>query len=235
MSMAARSRSRTPARCSSARSGRPSSISCGTNLAVAPGALVGAGGRPMALKRFVNGAAGEAFFQKRAPDNRPEWLRTVTLSFPSGRNRRRDRRRRRGGPRLDRQPRLPRPEPAPGSGGRPGSSRRAARRPRPRARHRMGPDPRCRDGDEGIARSGSASSAGRRHPGRGGSTSTSGSSGAGPIPRSGAPRWQSPATSSGGRPQIATAEGGEGDVNRVLADGEVSVLVPVAGAAGIGV
>jgi bifunctional non-homologous end joining protein LigD len=54
-------------------------------LAVAPGALVGAGGRPMALKRFVNGAAGEAFFQKRAPENRPEWLRTVTLSFPSGR------------------------------------------------------------------------------------------------------------------------------------------------------
>jgi len=53
--------------------------------AVAPGALAGAGGRPMALKRFVNGAAGEAFFQKRAPENRPEWLRTVTLSFPSGR------------------------------------------------------------------------------------------------------------------------------------------------------
>src|SRR3954467_13827535 len=54
-------------------------------LAVAAGALAGAGGRPMALKRFVNGAAGEAFFQKRAPDNRPPWLRTVTLSFPSGR------------------------------------------------------------------------------------------------------------------------------------------------------
>src|SRR4051794_12580473 len=54
-------------------------------VAVAPGALAGAGGHPMALKRFVNGAAGEAFFQKRAPDNRPEWLRTVTLSFPSGR------------------------------------------------------------------------------------------------------------------------------------------------------
>jgi bifunctional non-homologous end joining protein LigD len=54
-------------------------------LAVAPGALAGAGGRPMALKRFVNGATGEAFFQKRAPDNRPPWLRTVTLSFPSGR------------------------------------------------------------------------------------------------------------------------------------------------------
>ncbi|HEX3264028.1 MAG TPA: DNA polymerase domain-containing protein [Candidatus Limnocylindrales bacterium] len=54
-------------------------------LSVAPGALAGAGGRPMALKRFVNGAAGEAFFQKRAPDNRPDWLRIATLSFPSGR------------------------------------------------------------------------------------------------------------------------------------------------------
>ena len=54
-------------------------------LAVAPGALTGAGGRPMALKRFVNGAAGEAFFQKRAPSNLPDFLRTVTLSFPSGR------------------------------------------------------------------------------------------------------------------------------------------------------
>ena len=54
-------------------------------LAVAPGALTGAGGRPMALKRFVNGAEGEAFFQKRAPSNLPPFLRTVTLSFPSGR------------------------------------------------------------------------------------------------------------------------------------------------------
>src|SRR5438876_8385683 len=54
-------------------------------LSVADGALRGAAGRPMALKRFVNGAAGEAFFQKRAPENRPGWLRTVTLSFPSGR------------------------------------------------------------------------------------------------------------------------------------------------------
>ena len=54
-------------------------------LAVAPGALTGAGGRPMALKRFVNGAAGEAFFQKRRRTTRPPWLRTVTPSFPSGR------------------------------------------------------------------------------------------------------------------------------------------------------
>jgi bifunctional non-homologous end joining protein LigD len=54
-------------------------------LAVSDGALRGAGGRPMALKRFVDGAAGEAFFQKRAPDNRPEWIRTAELTFPSGR------------------------------------------------------------------------------------------------------------------------------------------------------
>ncbi len=54
-------------------------------LAVADGAIRGAGGRPMALKRFVDGAAGEAFFQKRAPDNRPEWIRTAELTFPSGR------------------------------------------------------------------------------------------------------------------------------------------------------
>jgi len=54
-------------------------------LAVADGALRGAGGRPMALKRFVDGADGEFFFQKRAPDKRPEWIDTVALSFPSGR------------------------------------------------------------------------------------------------------------------------------------------------------
>jgi bifunctional non-homologous end joining protein LigD len=54
-------------------------------VAVADGALRGAGGRPMALKRYPNGAAGDFFFQKRAPENRPEWLRTVQLAFPSGR------------------------------------------------------------------------------------------------------------------------------------------------------
>src|SRR5438067_13125536 len=54
-------------------------------LAVAEGAIRGVAGRPMALKRFVNGAEGEAFFQKRAPTSRPEWIETVELSFPSGR------------------------------------------------------------------------------------------------------------------------------------------------------
>ena len=54
-------------------------------MEVAEGALRGVNGRPMALKRFVNGAEGEAFFQKRAPTSRPEWIETVELSFPSGR------------------------------------------------------------------------------------------------------------------------------------------------------
>src|SRR5213080_2327763 len=54
-------------------------------LSVAPGALAGIQDRPVVLKRFVNGAEGEAFYQKRAPGERPSWLRTVTLSFPSGR------------------------------------------------------------------------------------------------------------------------------------------------------
>jgi bifunctional non-homologous end joining protein LigD len=54
-------------------------------LAVADGAIVGVRDRPMALKRFVDGADGEAFLQKRAPKSVPEYVRTVELSFPSGR------------------------------------------------------------------------------------------------------------------------------------------------------
>src|SRR5207249_8630407 len=54
-------------------------------LSVAPGAIAGIRDRPLVLKRFVHGADGEPFYQKRAPDNRPAWLRTVSLSFPSGR------------------------------------------------------------------------------------------------------------------------------------------------------
>ncbi len=54
-------------------------------LSIAPGALGGIRDRPIVLKRFVDGAEGGAFYQKRAPTNRPPWLRTITLSFPSGR------------------------------------------------------------------------------------------------------------------------------------------------------
>jgi bifunctional non-homologous end joining protein LigD len=55
-------------------------------LAVADGALRGVAGRPVVLKRFVDGAEGEAFFQKRAPQSRPPWVDTVELRFPSGRS-----------------------------------------------------------------------------------------------------------------------------------------------------
>ncbi|MDQ3673979.1 MAG: DNA primase, partial [Gemmatimonadota bacterium] len=54
-------------------------------LSVASGAVAGIRDRPGMLKRFVDGAEREPFYQKRAPENRPDWLRTVTLSFPSGR------------------------------------------------------------------------------------------------------------------------------------------------------
>ena len=54
-------------------------------LSVASGAVAGIRDRPVVLKRFVNGAEGDPFYQKRAPGGRPTWLRTVTLSFPSGR------------------------------------------------------------------------------------------------------------------------------------------------------
>jgi bifunctional non-homologous end joining protein LigD len=54
-------------------------------LSVASGAVAGIRDRPSMLKRFVDGAEKPPFYQKRAPENRPDWLRTVTLSFPSGR------------------------------------------------------------------------------------------------------------------------------------------------------
>ena len=54
-------------------------------LAVAEGALVGAGGRPNVLVRYPNGIGGEFFYQKRAPESRPDWIEVVALTFPSGR------------------------------------------------------------------------------------------------------------------------------------------------------
>ncbi len=54
-------------------------------LAVAEGALRGAGGRPMQLKRYVDGIGAEPFYQKRAPTSRPPWIEVVQLAFPSGR------------------------------------------------------------------------------------------------------------------------------------------------------
>ncbi|MBI5495103.1 MAG: DNA polymerase domain-containing protein [Deltaproteobacteria bacterium] len=53
-------------------------------LEVADGVLNGVRGRPMALKRHVHGIGQPAFFQKRAPEKRPEWVDAVELQFPSG-------------------------------------------------------------------------------------------------------------------------------------------------------
>src|SRR5436309_11187808 len=54
-------------------------------LAVAAGALRGAGGRPNVLVRYADGIQGEFFYQKRAPTSRPDWIEVVALRFPSGR------------------------------------------------------------------------------------------------------------------------------------------------------
>ena len=54
-------------------------------LSVADGALRAAGGRPNVLVRYPNGIGGEFFYQKRAPDSRPDWIEVVSLHFPSGR------------------------------------------------------------------------------------------------------------------------------------------------------
>src|SRR5438105_7384900 len=54
-------------------------------LSVADGAVPGVDGRPMAIKRFVNGAERTPLFRRRAPESRPDWIETVELSYPSGR------------------------------------------------------------------------------------------------------------------------------------------------------
>jgi DNA ligase D-like protein (predicted polymerase) len=55
-------------------------------LAVADGALAGAGGRPNVLVRYPDGIDGQFFYQKRAPSSRPDWIEVVALRFPSGRS-----------------------------------------------------------------------------------------------------------------------------------------------------
>jgi DNA ligase D-like protein (predicted polymerase) len=55
-------------------------------IAVAEGALRGAGGRPNVLVRYPDGIGGEFFYQKRAPASRPPWIEVVPLQFPSGRS-----------------------------------------------------------------------------------------------------------------------------------------------------
>ena len=177
-------------------------------LAVADGALLGVRDRPMALKRFVDGITGEAFFQKRAPKSVPEYVSTVELAFPSGRT-------------ADEVV----------------VSNRAALawvanlgcvdlNPHPvRADDLDHPDELRADLDPGpgvpwadVRRRGAgrratcwpitAWSAGRRPPARAASISTRASSDAGASPRSVARRWPWPARSSDARPTSPPASGG---------------------------
>ena len=205
-SPAARSRSPTRARSTSPRPAITKLDVVRYYLAVAEGALRGAGGRPNVLVRYADGIDGEFFYQKRAPDARPDWIEVVALSFPSGRTARGGRAARRGRARLDGEPRLPRAAPAPGARRRPRASRRAARRSRPGAGRRVG-----RSSGRGRGRARrcsptSASSAGRRPRARAASTSTCASSAAGRSPRCGARRSPSRARSSGARPTLATSK-----------------------------
>ena len=82
---AARSPSRTPARCCFPEPGYTKLDLCRYYLAVADGALRAAGGRPTCSCAIRTGFGGEFFYQKRAPASRPSWIEVVTLSFPSGR------------------------------------------------------------------------------------------------------------------------------------------------------
>src|SRR5205814_1681982 len=71
-------------RCESSASARWRTITCRA-IGSATRRLSCAGGLTMALKRYVHGAEGEFFFQKRAPESRPLWIEVVELKFPSGR------------------------------------------------------------------------------------------------------------------------------------------------------
>ena len=122
--------------------------------AVAEPLLRTMGGRPVLMQRFPQGASGKSFFQKRVPDNAPEWLRdddgrdrqrhAVTRAGGGGRGARRVG----GQPRLPRLPRLAVPR------RRPDPHRRAATRPRSDARDGVRRGPRRRVGAQGAARRG---------------------------------------------------------------------------------
>src|SRR5438270_3988059 len=102
-------------------------------VAVGEGAVRGVAGRPMAMKRYVNGVEGDFFFQKRAPTSRPHWIETVELRFPSGRTAEEIVVRDAAQLAWIVNPRLCRLEPASGPRRRSRSSRRAPRGSRPDA------------------------------------------------------------------------------------------------------
>ena len=167
-SAAARSRSRTRTRSTSPRPGYTKLDLVHYYLAVADGALRGAGGRPMALKRFVDGDHQGAVLPEAGPGQHARLDPDRRADVPVRSDRRRDRARRAGGAGLGRQPRLHRPQPAPGPRRRPRPPGRAARRPRPGPGHRVAADPRRGHGLPRGARRRSGWSAGPRRRARAG-------------------------------------------------------------------
>ena len=176
-------------------------------LAVADGALRAAGGRPNVLVRYPNGIDDEFFYQKRAPQSRPEWLEVVALKFPSGRTA---------------EEVVPR---TPAALAWMANLACLELHPHPvRAEDLDHPDelridldpvpgiewPQLREVARSCARRWRTSgwSGGRRPPGRVASTSTCGSSRRGDSTRCAGRRWRSPAKSSGGRQRWRPASGG---------------------------
>ena len=53
-------------------------------LAVEGPLMAAMGGRPVLMQRFPHGATGKSFFQKRVPENHPDWLETSVVSTPNG-------------------------------------------------------------------------------------------------------------------------------------------------------
>ncbi|GAA3097607.1 hypothetical protein [Nonomuraea salmonea] len=105
---------------------------------VGEAALRGVHGRPMVLKRFVRGIEEEAFFQKRAPAKRPDWIEVAELKIPLGAERRGGRLHRSRAAPVGDQPGLRRSQPPSRTLRRPVTARRAAHRPRPRAGRPVG-------------------------------------------------------------------------------------------------
>ena len=175
---------------------------------VAEGALRGIAGRPIVMKRYVDGADKPAFYQKRAPGAPARLDRDRRAPVPVGADRRGGRRPRRRPADLAGEPRLHRPAPAPGARRRPGPPGRAAHRPGSRPRRRLGRRHPHRAGLPGRAGRTRPAPPGPRRPARAGCTSTSASSGAGASPTCGGRRWRWRARWSGASPPWPPAPGG---------------------------
>ena len=144
-----RSRSPTRARSTFRRPASPSSRSSATTWPWPRARCAAPAGGPNVLVRYANGIHGEFFYQKRAPEKRPDWIEVVALSFPSGRTAEEVVPRDAAALAWMANLGLPGAPPASGAGRGPRPSRRAARRPRPDAGDRVDAD--RRGGPRGAA------------------------------------------------------------------------------------